>query len=171
PLESGIEIIARPPSKKLQTLSLLSGGEQTLTATALLFAIYMVKPSPFCVLDELDAPLDESNIVRFVKMMKTFLDQSQFVCITHNRQTISQAHILYGVTMEEAGISKIVSMKFTDLEPKAEGTSPMAVTTESAEEGTPEAAESAEPASTEAAEPLDTSTAENTAPSVTDKPG
>lgn len=111
-LECGVEIIASPPGKKLQSISLLSGGERTMTAVALLFAIYMVKPSPFCVLDELDAALDESNIKRFIKILQDFLHQSQFILITHNRQTISAADVLYGVTMEEAKISKIVSMRF-----------------------------------------------------------
>lgn len=111
-LECGIEIIARPPGKKLQNISLLSGGERTLTALALLFAIYMIKPSPFCLLDELDAPLDDSNIGRFIAVLQDFLRQSQFVIITHNQHTISAAKVLYGVTMPEKGVSKIVSMRF-----------------------------------------------------------
>ncbi len=111
-LESGIDIVARPPGKQLQTISLLSGGEQTMTAVALLFSIYQVKPSPFCVLDELDAPLDESNINRFVRVLQRFLSHSQFIIITHNKRTIGMADVLYGVTMEEHGISKIVSVKF-----------------------------------------------------------
>jgi chromosome segregation protein len=115
-LESGIEIIARPPGKKLQTVSLLSGGERTLTAVSLLFALYMVKHSPFCLLDELDAALDDVNIGRFIKVLQGFLENSQFIVITHNRQTISAADVLYGVTMEEHGISKIVSVKFSDHE-------------------------------------------------------
>jgi len=113
-LECGIEIIARPPGKRLQNVSLLSGGERTLTAVALLFAIYMIKPSPFCMLDELDAALDEANINRFVTTLQDFLNQSQFVAITHNRKTIAAARVLYGVTMHEKGISGIVSMKFND---------------------------------------------------------
>ena len=113
-LESGIEIIARPPGKRLQNVSLLSGGERTLTAVALLFAIYMIKPSPFCLLDEIDAALDDANIGRFVHMLQGFLAQSQFVVITHNRQTIGAGHVLYGVTMPEQGVSRIVSMRFAE---------------------------------------------------------
>ena len=117
-LESGIEIIARPPGKKLQSISLLSGGERTMTAVALLFSLFKVKPSPFCILDELDAALDDSNISRFVDTLKTFISGSQFVIITHNRQTIAEASVIYGVTMESRGISKIVSMQFTDFDKK-----------------------------------------------------
>ena len=111
-LESGIDIVARPPGKQLQSISLLSGGEQTMTAVSLLFSIYQVKPSPFCVLDELDAPLDESNINRFIRVLQRFIEHSQFIIITHNKRTIGMADTLYGVTMQEHGVSKIVSVKF-----------------------------------------------------------
>ncbi len=117
-LECGIEVIARPPGKRPQTVSLLSGGERTLTAVALLFAIYMIKPSPFCLLDELDAALDASNINRFVDVLQGFLGQSQFLVITHNNRTIAAADVLYGITMEQSGVSKIVAMKFKDHEKK-----------------------------------------------------
>lgn len=111
-LDSGIEIIARPPGTKLKSISLLSGGQKTMTAVALLFAIYMVKPSPFCVLDELDAPLDDANIGRFTQMLKRFTEFSQFLIITHNKRTIASADMIYGVTMPEKGVSRLLSMRF-----------------------------------------------------------
>ncbi len=120
PLESGIEMVARPPGKQLQSISLLSGGERTMTAVALLFAIYMVKPSPFCVLDEMDAPLDESNIGRFIKLLDRFVGQSQFFVITHHKRTMSRADMIYGVTMEEQGVTKLLSMKFQGKENREE---------------------------------------------------
>ena len=137
PLESGIEIIAQPPGKKLQSISLLSGGERTMTAVALLFAIYMVKPSPFCVLDEMDAPLDESNIGRFIKLLDRFIGQSQFMVITHNKRTMSRADSLYGVTMEERGVSKLLSVKFTGRE---EALAPAAASNSTLRDETKEAA-------------------------------
>jgi chromosome segregation protein len=118
PLDSGIEIIAKPPGKKLQTISLLSGGERSMTAVALLFSIYQVKPSPFCVLDELDAPLDESNISRFLKMLDNFIDNSQFIIVTHNKRTMSRADVIYGVSMQEFGISKPVGVRMSAEEKK-----------------------------------------------------
>ncbi len=114
PLESGIEVIAKPPGKKPTSITLLSGGERSMTAVALLFSIYMVKPSPFCILDELDAPLDESNIGRFLSMLDRFIEKSQFVIVTHNKRTMRRADVMYGVTMEEFGVSKPVGMKLTE---------------------------------------------------------
>ncbi len=113
PLESGIDVIAKPPGKKLQSITLLSGGERSMTAVALLFSIYMIKPSPFCVLDELDAPLDESNIGRFVRVLDRFIDRSQFIIVTHSKRTMARADVMYGVTMEEFGVSKPVGMRLT----------------------------------------------------------
>ncbi|HEY4249138.1 MAG TPA: chromosome segregation protein SMC [Lacunisphaera sp.] len=120
PLESGIEIVAQPPGTKLKGITLLSGGQKTLTAVALLFALYMVKPSPFCLLDELDAPLDESNIHRFTNLLKQFVKESQFIIITHNKSTVAAADALYGVTMQERGVSKTVSMRFNQIKGEAE---------------------------------------------------
>jgi chromosome segregation protein len=115
PLESPIDIIASPRGKRTQRIHLLSGGERALTALALLFAIYLVKPSPFCVLDEVDAPLDEANIGRFISMLKEFKSNTQFIVITHNPRTMEAADWLYGVTMEEAGISSIVGVRLDEV--------------------------------------------------------
>jgi len=111
-LESGIDVMAQPPGKRLQNVMLLSGGEKALTAIALLFAIFQYKPSPFCILDEVDAPLDDANIGRFVKMLEGLKEQTQFVLITHSRRSMEIADQLYGVTMEEPGVSKLVSVRF-----------------------------------------------------------
>jgi chromosome segregation protein len=113
-LESGIEIIARPPGKELRSIALMSGGEKTLTAVALLLAIFRSKPSPFCILDEVDAALDEANIDRFTTVLREFLDRSQFIIITHSKRTMTVADVLYGITMQESGISKRVAVRFED---------------------------------------------------------
>jgi chromosome segregation protein len=111
-IESGIDIVASPPGKKLQSVLLLSGGERALTAMALLMAIFKYQPSPFCVLDEVDAPLDEANIDRLTRLLKEMSAQTQFVVITHSKRTMESAQALYGVTMQEPGVSKLVSVKF-----------------------------------------------------------
>ncbi len=112
PLDADIEIIARPPGKRTQTLRMLSAGEKALTSIALLFAIYLVKPSPFCILDEVDAPLDDTNIRKFTNVLKEFAKNTQFIIVTHNKLTMEVSDFLYGVTQEEEGVSKIVSVKF-----------------------------------------------------------
>ena len=115
PLECGIDIIARPPGKRPQSVTLLSGGERTMTAVALLFSIFMIKPAPFCMLDELDAALDDANIGRFVEQLKDFLTESQFLIITHNQHTIAGSDLVYGVSQQEKGVSRVISMKLSDL--------------------------------------------------------
>jgi chromosome segregation protein len=110
-LESGIDIIAQPPGKRLQNVQLLSGGEKALTAMALMFAIFRYRPSPFCLLDEIDAPLDDANIGRFVEMLQGMQEHTQFILITHNRKTMEIADRLWGVTMEEPGVSKLISVQ------------------------------------------------------------
>jgi chromosome segregation protein len=109
--ESGIDIIAQPPGKRLQNVQLLSGGEKALTAMALMFAIFKHRPSPFCLLDEIDAPLDDANIGRFVEMLQGMQTHTQFILITHNRKTMEIADRMYGVTMEEPGVSKLISVQ------------------------------------------------------------
>ena len=113
-LESGIEIVARPPGKELRSISLMSGGEKTMTAVALLLAVFRSKPSPFCILDEVDAALDEANIGRFTAVLREFLDRSQFIVITHKKRTMAAADVLYGITMQESGVSKQVAVRFED---------------------------------------------------------
>ena len=114
-LESGIEIVARPPGKEPRSISLLSGGEKTLTCVALLLAIFRSRPSPFCVLDEVDAALDEANIDRFTVVLRDFLTWTQFIIVTHSKKTMTCASTIYGVTMQESGVSKQVSVRFEDV--------------------------------------------------------
>ena len=111
-LETTVEIVARPPGKEPRSISLLSGGEKTMTCVALLLAIFRSRPSPFCVLDEVDAALDESNVDRFVSVLRDFLSSTQFIVVTHSKKTMATATTLYGVTMEESGVSKRVSVRF-----------------------------------------------------------
>jgi chromosome segregation protein len=113
--DTGIEIIAKPKGKRPSSIGQLSGGEKTLTATALLFAIYLIKPAPFCILDEVDAPLDDANVGKFTNMIKKFSENSQFIIVTHNKQTMSAVDVIYGVTMQEAGVSKLVPVDFRSL--------------------------------------------------------
>ncbi|HJU46116.1 MAG TPA: chromosome segregation protein SMC, partial [Chitinophagaceae bacterium] len=113
--ETGIEIIAKPKGKRPSALTQLSGGEKTLTSTALLFAIYLIKPAPFCILDEVDAPLDDANVTKFTQMIRKFSDESQFIIVTHNKTTMSSVDVIYGVTMQEAGVSKLVPVDFRGL--------------------------------------------------------
>ena len=113
PLESNIDIIAQPPGKKLQNINLLSGGEKTLTAIALMFAVLQAKPTPFCILDEVEAALDDANIDRFIKCLRQF-EGIQFTLVTHQKATMEQADVLYGVTMPEKGVSKVLSLSLED---------------------------------------------------------
>lgn len=113
-LNTGVEIVAQPPGKKLQNLGLLSGGERALTAIALLFSILKVRPVPFCVLDEVEAALDEANVHRFAQYLKKFSHETQFIVITHRKGTMEEADVLYGVTMQESGVSKLVSVRLEE---------------------------------------------------------
>ena len=119
-LESGIDIEVQPPGKRLQSLFLLSGGERALTVIALLFALLSYHPTPFCILDEIDAPLDDANIERFARFLEGYAQQTQFIVITHRKGTMEAANVMYGVTMEESGVSKILSVKMSDKLPGVE---------------------------------------------------
>ena len=115
-LDCSIDVVARPPGKELRSISLLSGGEKTLTAVALLLSIFRSRPSPFCLLDEVDAALDDANINRFVGVLKEFRDETQFIMITHRKPTMAVTDVLYGVTMEESGVSKRLSVHFEEID-------------------------------------------------------
>ncbi len=115
PLESNIEIIAKPKGKKPLTINQLSGGEKTLTATSLLFAIYLLKPAPFCIFDEVDAPLDDANIDKFNKIIRDFSHESQFIIVTHNKRTMVSTDIIYGITMVEQGVSRVIPVDIREL--------------------------------------------------------
>ena len=112
-LHTGVDIVVQPPGKKLQSITLLSGGEKALTAISLLFGIFLTKPSPFCFLDEVDAPLDDANVERFTEMLKEMSQSSQFVIISHNKRTMQSASVLYGITMSDPGLSKVVSVRMS----------------------------------------------------------
>ncbi len=112
--EQGVEIFAQPPGKKLQSVNLLSGGEKALTAVSLIFAIFLIKPTPFCLLDEVDAPLDDANVGRYNELVKEMSKSSQFILITHNKRTMEMVDTLYDVTMEEPGVSKLVSVRLSE---------------------------------------------------------
>ncbi len=113
--DTGIDIVAKPKGKRPSSITQLSGGEKTLTATALLFSIYLIKPAPFCILDEVDAPLDDANVGKFTHMIQQFSEDSQFIIVTHNKMTMSAVDVIYGVTMQEAGVSKLVPVDFRSL--------------------------------------------------------
>jgi chromosome segregation protein len=113
--ETGIDIVAKPKGKRPTSITQLSGGEKTLTATAFLFAIYLIKPAPFCILDEVDAPLDDANVDKFTNMIRQFSKESQFIMVTHNKQTMAAVDVIYGVTMQELGVSKLVPVDFRSL--------------------------------------------------------
>lgn len=122
-LETGIEILAQPPGKKLASIELMSGGEKALTAVSLIFAIFQIKPSPFCILDEVDAPLDEANVARYNEMIRSMTDRSQFILITHIKRTMQMVDVLHGVTMQESGVSRLVSVTLADAQEKRHGES------------------------------------------------
>jgi chromosome segregation protein len=123
-LETGVEIVVRPPGKRLDTVTLLSGGEKALVAVSLIFSLFLTNPTPFCFLDEIDAPLDDANIGRFTHLLRDMSEHSQFIVITHNKRTMQAADVLYGVTMEERGVSKIVSVKFHKTDGAGDNASP-----------------------------------------------
>jgi chromosome segregation protein len=112
-LETGVEIVVRPPGKRLDSVALLSGGERALVAVSLIFSLFLINPAPFCILDEVDAPLDDANVGRFNQMVREMSAQSQFIIVTHNKRSMESADILYGVTMQEPGVSKVISVSMS----------------------------------------------------------
>lgn len=118
-LETGIDIIVQPPGKKLQNVNLLSGGEKALTAVAIIFSLFLIKPTPFCMLDEVDAPLDDANIDRFAEMVAEMSQNSQFIIITHSKRTMASSDIMHGITMQEPGVSKLVSVRVNEYQSDA----------------------------------------------------
>jgi chromosome segregation protein len=120
-LEAGIEIVAQPPGKQLQSINLLSGGERSLTAVAILFALFKVRPSPFCILDEVDAALDETNVERFLRVLRDFTDDTQFCVVTHHKRTMAECQVLYGITMQRRGVSSRIAVSLQEVDSFQEG--------------------------------------------------
>jgi len=123
-LEAGIEIVAQPPGKQLQSINLLSGGERSLTAVAILFALFKVRPSPFCILDEVDAALDETNVERFLRVLRDFTEQTQFCIVTHHKRTMAECQVLYGITMQRRGVSSRIAVSLQEVDSFTEGAVP-----------------------------------------------
>ena len=120
-LEAGIEIVAQPPGKQLQSINLLSGGERSMTAVAILFALFKVRPSPFCILDEVDAALDETNVERFLRVLRDFTGETQFCVVTHHKRTMAECQVLYGITMQRRGVSSRIAVSLSEVDTIQDG--------------------------------------------------